>query len=50
MIAEKDRKCHWPLGCRPDDYPSLSELGLQEKVDKALRNVPEDLPHKPQQG
>jgi nuclear transport factor 2 (NTF2) superfamily protein len=27
-IAESDRKLHWPQGRRPDDYPSLSELGL----------------------
>ncbi|WP_296206222.1 DUF1348 family protein, partial [uncultured Hyphomicrobium sp.] len=27
-IAEADRKFHWPLGRRPDDHPSLSELGL----------------------
>ena len=27
-IAEADRKYHWPLGRRPDDHPSLSELGL----------------------
>ncbi|MFT4641335.1 MAG: nuclear transport factor 2 (NTF2) superfamily protein [Verrucomicrobiales bacterium] len=27
-IAESDRKYHWPLGRRPDDHPSLSELGL----------------------
>ena len=27
-IAEKDRKYHWPLGPRPKDYPSLSDLGL----------------------
>lgn len=27
-INEKDRKFHWPLGRRPDDYPGLSELGL----------------------
>lgn len=27
-IQEKDRKFHWPLGRRPDDHPSLSELGL----------------------
>jgi len=27
-IAEEDRKFHWPLGRRPDDHPSLSELGL----------------------
>jgi len=27
-IAESDRKFHWPLGRRPDDYPSLSDLGL----------------------
>ena len=27
-IAETDRKYHWPLGRRPDDYPGLSELGF----------------------
>ena len=27
-IAEKDRKCHWPLGPRPNDHPGLSALGL----------------------
>lgn len=27
-IDEADRKYHWPLGRRPDDHPSLSELGL----------------------
>ena len=27
-IAEADRKFHWPLGRRPDDYPGLSALGL----------------------
>jgi len=27
-IKESDRKYHWPLGRRPDDHPSLSELGL----------------------
>ena len=27
-IAEQDRKFHWPLGRRPDDHPSLSDLGL----------------------
>ena len=25
-IAEADRKYHWPLGRRPDDYPGLSDL------------------------
>ena len=25
-ITEADRKYHWPLGRRPDDYPSLSQL------------------------
>ena len=24
----KERLFHWPLGRRPDDHPSLSELGL----------------------
>ena len=27
-IKEGDRKYHWPLGRRPDDHPSLSDLGL----------------------
>ena len=27
-IAEKDRKFRWPLGRRPDDHPSLSDLRL----------------------
>lgn len=27
-IDESDRKFHWPLGRRPDEHPSLSELGL----------------------
>jgi nuclear transport factor 2 (NTF2) superfamily protein len=27
-IAEVERKYHWPLGRRPDDHASLSELGL----------------------
>lgn len=27
-IAEEDRKFHWSLGRRPDEHPSLSELGL----------------------
>jgi nuclear transport factor 2 (NTF2) superfamily protein len=27
-IAETERKYRWPLGRRPDDHPSLSELGL----------------------
>ena len=27
-IAASDRKYHWPLGRRPDDHPSLSDLGL----------------------
>jgi hypothetical protein len=27
-IGEKERMFHWPLGRRPDDHPSLSELGL----------------------
>jgi uncharacterized protein len=27
-IAEADRKYHWPLGPRPQDHPSLSELGF----------------------
>ncbi|MES3093645.1 nuclear transport factor 2 family protein [Sphingomonas aerolata] len=27
-IAEGERKFHWPLGRRPDDYPSLSDMDL----------------------
>jgi nuclear transport factor 2 (NTF2) superfamily protein len=27
-IKESERKFHWALGRRPDDYPSLSELDL----------------------
>src|ERR1700722_17529955 len=27
-IKQAERKFHWPLGRRPDDHPSLSELGL----------------------
>lgn len=27
-LAEKDRLFHWALGRRPDDHPSLSDLGL----------------------
>ncbi len=28
QIKESERKYHWPLGRRPDNHPSLSELGL----------------------
>jgi len=28
VIAESERKYRWPLGRRPDDHPSLSDLGL----------------------
>ena len=28
VIAESERKYHWPLGRRPDDHPGLSALGL----------------------
>ena len=27
-ITSADRKYHWPLGRRPEDHPSLSDLGL----------------------
>ncbi|QLG89300.1 nuclear transport factor 2 family protein [Chitinibacter bivalviorum] len=27
-ISEEERLFHWPQGRRPDDHPSLSELGL----------------------
>ncbi len=27
-ISETERKFRWPLGRRPDDHPSLSDLGL----------------------
>ena len=28
LIAESERKFHWPPGPRPNDHPGLSELGL----------------------
>lgn len=28
LIKESERKFHWPQGRRPDDHPSLSDLGL----------------------
>jgi uncharacterized protein len=27
-ISDSERRYHWPLGRRPDDHPSLSELGF----------------------
>jgi uncharacterized protein len=27
-IRLSERKYHWPLGRRPDDHPSLTDLGL----------------------
>ena len=27
-IRDTERKYHWPLGRRPDDHPSLSDLGI----------------------
>jgi uncharacterized protein len=27
-IKESERKYHWPLGSRPDDHASLSDLGF----------------------
>lgn len=27
-IEESERKFHWPIGRRPDDHPSLSDLGF----------------------
>lgn len=27
-IKKSERKFFWPLGCRPDDHPGLSDLGL----------------------
>ncbi len=27
-IKDEERKFHWPAGRRPDDHPSLSDLGL----------------------
>jgi nuclear transport factor 2 (NTF2) superfamily protein len=27
-IKEEERKFHWPAGRRPDDHPSLSDMGL----------------------
>lgn len=28
VITESERKFHWPLGRRPENHPSLSDLGL----------------------
>lgn len=28
LINESERRFYWPLGRRPDDHPSLSELGF----------------------
>lgn len=28
VIAESDRRFHWPLGPRPADHPGLTELGM----------------------
>jgi uncharacterized protein len=28
LIAESDRRFHWPHGPRPDDHPGLTELGF----------------------
>ena len=27
-ISESRRKYHWPLGCRPDNHPGLSDFGF----------------------
>ena len=27
-IRESDRRYHWPLGCRPDGHPGLTDLGF----------------------
>ena len=27
-ITDGERRFHWPLGRRPDDHPSLTEMGL----------------------
>jgi nuclear transport factor 2 (NTF2) superfamily protein len=27
-LKASERLCHWPLGRRPDDHASLSDLGL----------------------
>ena len=27
-IRENEPKCHWPHGRRPDDHPSVRDLGL----------------------
>lgn len=34
-IRKEDRKFHWSLGRRPDDHPTLSDLGLQPHSKKA---------------
>src|ERR1700716_1932189 len=38
-INASERKYHWPLGRRPDDHPSLSELGLWSASRSASERV-----------
>ena len=41
-IAEAERKFHWPLGRRPDDHPSLSEL-VFETMEAPAMTQPDDI-------
>jgi nuclear transport factor 2 (NTF2) superfamily protein len=36
QITEMERKFRWPLGCRPEDHPSLSNLGLEPSASHRL--------------
>src|ERR1700756_3943183 len=40
-IKESERKYHWPLGRRPDDHPSLSDLGLLQASIAAAGKIAE---------
>jgi nuclear transport factor 2 (NTF2) superfamily protein len=39
-IKESERKYHWPLGRRPDDHPSLSELGPGAPCTRVVNVAP----------
>jgi nuclear transport factor 2 (NTF2) superfamily protein len=38
-ISEGDRLYHWPIGRRPDDHPSLSDLDYEAVVRISLKAV-----------
>src|SRR5215475_11836755 len=42
-IKESERKYHWPLGRRPYDHPSLSDLGLYTSLRNSGDRSPQGL-------